>query len=672
MSCGSIVPANRSGGFLIASAVLALFAGSNGAHGQVTLTEGTNFTVDVAVDGRLAIDLLGSIWILPPSGGTAESITNGLMPVRRPRWSPDAEALVYQARSPNREQLWLFRFDEQAAQKISDSEYIDQHADWHPDGERLVYSSARNGSDFDIWELDLPTRLTWRLTDLPGDESEPTWSADGRDLAYVHRLDGKWSLMLRNHGEPDQAIVTSEQRLSAPAWRPDGSLLTFQRHGHDGLSIDMVILSKPRIVRTLISGEDIFVAPVAWLDRLQFVYTANGLIRKRMFNSWTSTTVPFRATISRPEHHEAGPRPPRILPMIDEPTGQRVYRTTRLFDGIGSGYREGLDIVVDGGTITAVEGRRDRPGAIVVDLDDLTIVPGFIDSYAALPANADDSLGPLLLAFGVTTIVTDHADGARLNQRWSQSDLPGPRVLAASSINDLQPDSVAPWLVTISGDMAAGIEHRSSVAHWQARGIPVLAETWQVGLGSGAALMLGAESLPASPGGIRYQDMQLANGSGPITLISGLADSMTPDLDALLDSRQARTIPNRLTALRRFADTPALSAAAGSIVLGSKPNGLPPGVALHAEFRALAAAGLNHEQVLRAAGVNAAAGLGLGLQIGRIAVGAVADFVFVDGDPLGDINDAINVIAVVRNGRFFSTAGLIERVENVESVEIVE
>ncbi len=665
MSCGSIVLA-RTGVFL---AAVAMFVGGNDAQGQVTLTEGTNFTVDAAVDGRLAIDLLGSIWILPPSGGTAESITSGLLSARRPRWSPDAESLVYQARTPNREQLWLFRFDEQTLQKIGDSEYSDQHADWHPDGERLVYSSARNDSGLDIWEFDLLTRLTWRLTALVGDESEPTWSTDGRDLAYVHRVDGKWSLILRRHGEPDQALVTSEIRLSAPAWRPDGSLLTFQRHGDDGLSINMVILSKPPVERTLISGEDIFVAPVVWLDRQQLLYTANGLIRKRMFNSWTSTTVPFRATIGRPEQRTPEPRPQRQLPTIDAPTGQRVYRTTRLFDGIGGGYRERLDIVVDGGIITAVEGHRDRPGAIVVDLGDLTILPGFIDSYAALPTDVAGALGPLLLAFGVTTIVTDHADSVRLNHRWSQEDLPGPRVLAASSIIDLQPDSLPPWLLTISGDMTMGIEHRTSVARWQSRGVPVLAETWQVGLGSGAALMLGAESLPASPGGMRYQDIQLANGSGPVTLISGLASSMTPDLDALLNSRQARTIANHSTPLRRFADTPGLSAASGSILLGSKPNGLPPGVALHAEFRALAAAGLNQEQVLRAAGVNAAAGLGLGLQIGRIAVGAVADFVFVDGDPLSDINDAINVIAVVRNGRFFSAAGLIERAESAANVE---
>ena len=199
MNCRSIV-LTRTGAFLAATA---MFVGGNDAQGQVTLTEGTNFTVDAAVDGRLAIDLLGSLWILPPSGGTAESIISGLLPVKRPRWSPDADTLVYQARSSNREQLWLLRFDESAPQKISDSEYFDQHADWHPDGERLVYSSARNDSGFDIWELDLPTRLTWRLTDLAGDESEPTWSADGQDLVYVHRYDGKWSLM---HQRPFSVI----------------------------------------------------------------------------------------------------------------------------------------------------------------------------------------------------------------------------------------------------------------------------------------------------------------------------------------------------------------------------------------------------------------------------------------------------------------------------------
>ena len=61
--------------------------------------------------------------------------------------------------------------------------------------------------------------------------------------------------------------------------------------------------------------------------------------------------------------------------------------------------------------------------------------------------------------------------------------------------------------------------------------------------------------------------------------------------------------------------------------------------------------------------------MGVDPALGRIAVGAVADLVFVDGDPLVDVADALRVVAVVRNGRFFSVAGLIERAEVAQSVE---
>jgi imidazolonepropionase-like amidohydrolase len=67
--------------------------------------------------------------------------------------------------------------------------------------------------------------------------------------------------------------------------------------------------------------------------------------------------------------------------------------------------------------------------------------------------------------------------------------------------------------------------------------------------------------------------------------------------------------------------------------------------------------------------VNAAAALAVDPQLGRIATGAVADFILVDGDPLRQVDDLLHVVAVVRNGRFFSVAGLIERAASAENVE---
>ena len=147
-----------------------------------------------------------------------------------------------------------------------------------------------------------------------------------------------------------------------------------------------------------------------------------------------------------------------------------------------------------------------------------------------------------------------------------------------------------------------------------------------------------------------------------------VADANTDGLRDLLGVRQAGLLPTAAPH-RRFAEAPDLEDEATSIVIGSKPNGLPPGIALHAEFLAASAAGLTNEQVLRGAGVNAAAYLNFGLQLGRIAPGSRADLVLVDGDPLENIADLRKVVGVIRNGRFFSAIGLIERAAPAASVE---
>ena len=53
----------------------------------------------------------------------------------------------------------------------------------------------------------------------------------------------------------------------------------------------------------------------------------------------------------------------------------------------------------------------------------------------------------------------------------------------------------------------------------------------------------------------------------------------------------------------------------------------------------------------------------------QVTPGASADIVIVDGDPLGRIADTQNVVGVVRNGRFYSAIGLLERVQSSANVE---
>jgi hypothetical protein len=306
-----------------------------------------------------------------------------------------------------------------------------------------------------------------------------------------------------------------------------------------------------------------------------------------------------------------------------------------------------------------VEVRKDWPDATVLDLGNVTILPGYIDIYSALPVA--DSSGASLLAYGITTVVSDEPIGTLQPNLWHGESDPGPRLISAGDISISDPEKSADiYLATVPVDTALDDGPRQSIRRWQKRGVPVLAQSWTIGMGLGVDLLLGADTLPSSPTGIQYQDMRIAVSSGPVVLVSGLADSGTPGLSQLLDSRQALRFSHTDSNVRHYAALPRLSAQSSSIVLGSKPNGLPPGLALHAELRALAAAGLSGDQVLRAAGANIGKLLGLESQIGIVKPGAFADLVLVAGDPLRNVADTLKIVAVVRNGRFYSLVRLLE------------
>ncbi len=614
------------------------------------------------------MDLLGSIWIVPADGGQATVLSDNLLPASRPRWSPDGSRILYQTQNAGRSRIWVVDLVGRNSSTLSAGDFFDQHPDWHPDGGRIVFSSARGTSGFDIWETDLATGLSWRLSSHIGDETEPVWSADGRSLVYIRRLDDQWSLMLRRHGEPELELVVSSEPLSAPSWRPDGSLITYLRQTGIELSIEMAILSNPPLIRPFISGEDFFISPVSWLDRKQLYYTSDGVIKTRDFDDRQSTPVQFNAAVGQADSRSELQHKNKELVLSNPPSMKLVIRAARLFDGTGSHYRHDLDVLIDGPRISELAKRREWPDVTVLDLGNVTILPGYIDSYSSVSRENLISHGAELLSYGVTTLITnDHLPNFD-PLLWEGEEWPGPRLLVAGNIVDSEPDDDGYYqFVTIPSAGLTAADRRSAVSEWQSMGIPVLAESWSIGLGVGADLLLGIDSLPTSPKGNHYQDIQAA--ATPAALVSGLADSGTPGLSALFLSRQAKLLKKRVSTRRRFSSIPNFADNPPLIMLGSKPNGLPPGLALHAELRALAAAGLSGDQVLRTASGNPSRVLGLDNQIGRIAKGALADLVLVSGDPLARVADAMNIVAVVRNGRFYSLVSLLERASTAPHVE---
>jgi hypothetical protein len=81
--------------------------------------------------------------------------------------------------------------------------------------------------------------------------------------------------------------------------------------------------------------------------------------------------------------------------------------------------------------------------------------------------------------------------------------------------------------------------------------------------------------------------------------------------------------------------------------------------ALHLNLRAQVKYGLAPWQALQSATLKPARTYNVGDDLGTVEPGKLADLAFIDGDPLADIKQVANVAAVMKGGRYYSTAELL-------------
>lgn len=108
--------------------------------------------------------------------------------------------------------------------QVTTSAALDAYPSWSPDGRALAYASDRGGR-FEIFLRDLALggdRLA--LTSDGQHNVQPAWSPDGSTIAYHSSGRGGIWLVPRTGGAPRQVATFG----SRPSWSPDGRQLAFQ------------------------------------------------------------------------------------------------------------------------------------------------------------------------------------------------------------------------------------------------------------------------------------------------------------------------------------------------------------------------------------------------------------------------------------------------------------
>jgi len=126
---------------------------------------------------------------------------------RQPNWSPTGDKILYQKFSDGQWDIWIMNSDGTNHQKVTSGSGDKTDASFSPDGQWIVYSSNQFGLEFaNLFITSVSEGNAIRLTHYEGYDGAPSWSSDGKKIAFESCS-----------GDPDNSSGTTLWIIDVPA-----------------------------------------------------------------------------------------------------------------------------------------------------------------------------------------------------------------------------------------------------------------------------------------------------------------------------------------------------------------------------------------------------------------------------------------------------------------------
>lgn len=155
------------------------------------------------------------------------------------RFSPDGKFIVFSAEEKENDMnIYRVNRDGSIIKKLVDNSYRNVYPTLSSDGNKLLFFSRKDtdNKDDEIYELDLLSNKEKRLTNWHKHNFCPSWSVDGKKIAYVTSMeDSRPEIYIMNSdGSGKERITYNKDGDTLPNWHPNEAklLITAYRNGN--------------------------------------------------------------------------------------------------------------------------------------------------------------------------------------------------------------------------------------------------------------------------------------------------------------------------------------------------------------------------------------------------------------------------------------------------------
>ena len=168
--------------------------------------------------------------IMDQDGANVRLLSQGQELVLTPRFSPTNQEITYMSYTKDQPKVFIMNLETGKRELVGDFPNMTFAPRFSPDGQRVIMSLGTPDGSSSIYEMDLRSRQSRRLTQTNGIDTGPSYSPDGRQVVFESDREGSQQLYIMNSdGSGVRRISGADGRYSTPVWSPRGDYIAFTK-----------------------------------------------------------------------------------------------------------------------------------------------------------------------------------------------------------------------------------------------------------------------------------------------------------------------------------------------------------------------------------------------------------------------------------------------------------